>query len=281
MEHNLTEENYYSSEADYEYMSVSQYKNFAGSYGRRGCEFTALAKLRREYEEPTTTALLVGSYVDRYFEGTLDAFKAEHPEILKRDGTLKADYIRADKIIKRIERDDLFMSFMSGQKQVIFVGELFGCKWKVKLDSYIPGKAIVDLKVMRDILHPDDPGTPFQMWVKDTGYMDWIKYWGYDIQAAVYQQIVYQNTGEMLPFFIAAADKHDEPGIGIFYVDPPAIKEALATVESNIPRILDVKHNGAKPDRCELCDHCRATRVLRKEDIIYITKQEQDKKRNQ
>ena len=32
----LTEENYYSKEANLEYMSESLFKDFAGTYGRRG-----------------------------------------------------------------------------------------------------------------------------------------------------------------------------------------------------------------------------------------------------
>ena len=73
----LTAENYYSEEANFEYMSVSQFKDFVGTYGRRGCEFTAMEKLRGAYKEEETTALLVGSYVDAYFEGTLDKFCAK------------------------------------------------------------------------------------------------------------------------------------------------------------------------------------------------------------
>ena len=67
----LTEENYYSDIANYEYMSVSQFKDFNGTYGRVACEEAALAKLKGEYAQASSTALMVGSYVDRYFEGTL------------------------------------------------------------------------------------------------------------------------------------------------------------------------------------------------------------------
>lgn len=38
----LTAENYYSKEANKEYMSVSQYKDFAGTYGKMACEFSAV-----------------------------------------------------------------------------------------------------------------------------------------------------------------------------------------------------------------------------------------------
>ena len=74
----LTKDNYYSSEENQEYMSVSQYKDF------RKCEAMALASLRGEWVRPQTTALLVGSYIDSWFEGTLEEFKAAHPEIYKK-----------------------------------------------------------------------------------------------------------------------------------------------------------------------------------------------------
>jgi len=76
----LTSENYYSREANEEYLSVSQYKDFMGTYGKPGCEEYALAKLNGTWVEAMedSTALMVGSYVDAHFEGTLDLFKAQH-----------------------------------------------------------------------------------------------------------------------------------------------------------------------------------------------------------
>ncbi len=46
----LTADNYYSDEANREYLSVSQFKDFVGTYGRMGCEEMALAKIRGEYK---------------------------------------------------------------------------------------------------------------------------------------------------------------------------------------------------------------------------------------
>lgn len=252
----LTAENYYSQEANRDYMSVSQFKDFAGTYGKMPCEFTALEKLEERWEEDKSTALMVGSYVDSYFEGTLDKFKAENPTLFKKDGGLKTDYVKAEQIIARIERDEYFMKYMSGQKQVIMEGELFGAKWKIKIDSYIPDVAIVDLKVMASITD--------LKWVKDIGYLDFVRYWGYDIQGAVYQEIVRQNTGKKLPFYIAGATKEKEPDIRIIHVTDNYLDEALHMVESTMPRILRVKNGEAEPDKCELCDCCRYNRVLTK-----------------
>lgn len=175
----LTSENYYSQEANKEYMSVSGYKDFAGTYGKMPCEFYGMEKLNGRWEDEKSTALLVGSYVDSYFEGSLEQFKKDNPEIFTQKGELKANFKQAEEIIARIERDEYFMKYMSGQKQVIMTGELFGAKWKIKMDSYIPGVAIVDLKVMASITD--------LKWVKDIGYLDFVRYWGYDIQGAVYQ----------------------------------------------------------------------------------------------
>lgn len=250
----LSATNYYSQDANLEYMSVSQFKDFAGTYGKRGCEFTALKKLTGEWNPDKTTALLVGSYVDSYFEGTLEEFKKENPEIFTKTGGLRAEYKKAEEIIKRIEMDPFFMQCMSGQKQVIMTGELFGCKWKIKMDSYIPDKVIVDLKVMASITKHE--------WVRDVGPMDFIRYWGYDIQGAVYQEIVYQNTGKRLPFYIAAATKEAETNIEVIHVTNNFLKDALSQVEAAMPRILRIKAGEEKPDRCEACDCCRHTKVL-------------------
>ena len=251
----LTAENYYSQEANEEYMSVSQFKDFAGTYGKMQCEFMAIEKLHGRWKDEKSTAMMVGSYVDSYFEESLEQFTKENPEIFTQKGELKAQFKKAEEIIERIERDDYFMKYMSGQKQVIMTGELFGAKWKIKMDSYIPGVAIVDLKVMSSITKLE--------WVRDIGYLDFVRYWGYDIQGAIYQEIVRQNTGKKLPFYIAAATKQEEPDIRIIHVTDNYLAEALNMVEMNMKRVLDVKSGNAEPYRCELCYCCRHTRVLK------------------
>ena len=71
----LTEQNYYGQEASRQFFSVSQYKDFMK------CEAMAMAKIRGEYQQPVTKALLVGSFVDSYFEGTLKQFMEKKQEL--------------------------------------------------------------------------------------------------------------------------------------------------------------------------------------------------------
>lgn len=250
----LTAENYYSTEANLEYMSVSQFKDFNGTYGKLACEFEAVEKMYGRWQPEKSTALLIGSYVDSYFEGSLELFKKENPEIFTQKGELKAPFKKAEEIIARIERDQYFMRYLSGEKQKIMTFELFGVPWKIKMDSYLPGVAVVDLKVMASITD--------LKWVRDLGYLDFVRYWGYDIQGAVYQKGVEIVTGKKLPFYIAAATKENEPDIRIIQITQNYLDEALHVVEANLPRIMRVKSGEVPPDKCELCDCCRHHRVL-------------------
>ena len=75
----------------------------------------------------------------------------DHRELFNKDGSLKSYYITAETVIDRIKRDDYFMKFMSGEKQKIMTGKIGGIPWKIKMDSYLPEVAIVDLKVIQSI----------------------------------------------------------------------------------------------------------------------------------
>lgn len=240
----LTAENYFSKEAELAYFGSTQFKGF------RECEAKQMAKINGEYAEESSTALLVGSFVDAHFEGTLDIFRAQHPEIFTQKGTLKSEYQHAEYIIERIERDEMFMRFMSGEKQTILTGDVFGHPWKIKIDSYHPGKTIVDLKVMRDF----EP-----KWVDGQGKIPFVEAWGYDIQAFIYQAV----EGNNLPFFIAGVTKEKpEPDIAILSIPQDALDMAGEIVRANIDRYAAVKRGEIEPHRCEKCDYCRRTKKL-------------------
>lgn len=245
---NLTSENYFSPENQLTYMGSSQFKSFLA------CQAAAMAEIRGEYRQEESTALLVGSYVDAYFEGTLDVFRGKHPDLYKRDGSLKSEYVQAESIIQRMERDEMFMRFMSGQKQVIMTGEITGVSFKVKVDSFHPGKAIVDLKCMKDLEDIWNPaeGRRVPYWQN----------WGYDYQGAIYCEIVRQNTGDTLPFFIAAATKQKVTRLEIGQIAPERLDYCLDIVKHEAPRFAAIKRGEIEPERCEQCDYCAGTAVL-------------------
>lgn len=243
----LTQRNYFSPKASMEYMGVSQWKAF------QKCPASALAEIKGRYTREKTPALLVGSYVDSFFENTLPQFKRENPEIFKKDGTLKNEYIQAEAIIERILRDRLFTRYMSGRKQVIMTGEINGVKIKIKVDSLFPDK-IVDLKIMRDFQN---------VYVPEIGRVPWFEAWQYEIQGAVYQEIVRQNTGKKLPFYLAAATKEKVTDLDIVHLDDEMLSNALIRFGQDVEYFDAIKKGAIEPVRCEKCDYCKETKILK------------------
>ena len=261
----LTAENYYSPEANWAYMSASQFKSF------RKCESAALAELKGEWGRKETTALLVGSYVDAYFSGELEEFKADHPELYKRDGTLKAEYQNAQAVAERLERDDLARMLLAGRHQVIKTGKIAGVDYKAKYDSVLTarqveaickrfpeirsivpfgGPIIVDLKYVRDF----EP-----IWDEDAGErVTFIEYWGYDTQGTIYQAL----DKRMAPFVIVGATKEAATNIGAFYIPDEDLAFAFAEVEALSPRYAAIKRGEIEPEGCGKCEYCRSTKRL-------------------
>lgn len=231
----LTAENYYSQEANEQFFSVSQYKDFMK------CEAMALAKIRGQYRQPSTRALLVGSFVDSYFEGTLDRFMKENPELFTRRNELRSEFRKANEIIGRVQADPLFMQFMSGEKQVIMTFELLGHPWKMKMDSYSTGICITDLKVVANFKS--------------------LPLWRYDLQGAVYQAGVEAVTGEQLPFYLAVATKERVTDLDIFQIPQTTLNLAMDEIGFNITHFAEVKAGVIPPQYCGHCDYCKAVKA--------------------
>ena len=169
---------------------------------------------------------------------------------------MKSEYKKADLMIERCKRDKKFMQYMSGDKQTIMTGELFGLPWKIKIDSYLPNKAIVDLKTVDDMYK--------SIYSKDSGKLNFINNSGYDFQLAIYQKVVEINTGKRLPCFIAAVDKKDKPAIEIISLSQNELDGTLAGLQIGIERIKKLKSGEVQPDKCGRCDYCKETKVIHK-----------------
>lgn len=244
----LNEQNYFSHEANREYMSVSQYKAF------KKCEAAALAEINGEYIRPKTDALLIGSFVDAWFAGTEATFSLEHPELFNsRTGELKAPYQKAYNVIQRLKKDPVFMHYATGGKeQVIMTGEISGVPFKIAIDNLHPDK-IVDRKIMKDF---ED------IYVPEQGRLPWFEAWGYDTQGAAYREVYRQNTGKILPFILAAGTKEEEPDMALIELDTELLDFELSELEKNAPKYDAIKKGIIPAERCEKCAYCRRTRVL-------------------
>jgi len=242
----LTNENYFSVQANKEYMSASQFKDFMK------CEKDALAKVNGEIVEKPTTAMLVGSYVDAYFSGELEDFKANNPQIFKKDGTLLKDFEKANDVINAIENDPMLLEYLGGSHQVVMTGEIAGVKFKIKIDSLLQD-IIVDQKIMSSIYNLEWQQDENGRWYKS----DFVETFGYDIQGAIYQEIVRQNTGKKMPFILAVTTKEENPDKALIQIDQYYLDKALDLVKQLAPHFDLIKQGAVEPKGCGHCATCR------------------------
>jgi hypothetical protein len=253
----LNRHNYHSQEANRFYMSNSQYCDFMV------CEEMALAKIAGLWQDQDTPATLCGSYVHAWNEGTLDEFKAEHPEIYYKaganQGELKADYQLADKMIATLQADELCMTYLQGAKEVILTAEFAGAPWKIRIDVYSPEQGFfADLKTTRSITE--------KIWVPEYGRREsFVEAYYYPRQMTIYAEIEKRATGSdtwLQPYMVAVSKEDPPDKVVLGFIDAYRMDYELTQIELNMPRIIDLKDGVAKPERCGRCAYCRATKKL-------------------
>ena len=272
----LTDKNYYGRAASKSFMSVSQFKNF------KRCEAMALAELKGEYERPKSKALLLGSFVDEMLTGTkksqvkfivenfenifqkssrylkipqrdrLDFVSGEFDDLFKAEnGKPYTEIVQALNTIEKIKKQPLMMEHFKSKHQTIMTGEIAGVPFKIKMDNYKPGKFIADMKYMSSLRSPNL-------------FEPMAKFWGYDIQGAVYQEIVYQNTGKRLPFYLDIATKETPTHLAVAEIKQYDLDEALEIVKALAPRYQAIKNGEIEPERCGEydCNYCTETNIM-------------------
>ena len=279
----INKDNYYDVK---NVLSASTIKAF------ENCEAAALASYIGDYARPSTTALLVGGYIDAALDSDaeLDKFCAAHPEILNsRTGALKADYARAAEIVERCKTDPLFRALTldvpAEGHQYIVLGSIgtdangnnIPCKGKLdfllmpdyllKLADMFPawadyfrdcaaaGGLIVDLK---------SAANTDEAWSDDVGCrIPWVQSWHYDRQLAVYRELYRQQTGLTLPVLVMVCTKEPSPSLLPLTIDPGTLDEGLAEAQALAPRVWHLMTTDQPdPRRCEKCAYCRMTRRL-------------------
>lgn len=254
----LTRDNYHSNAANREYMSRGQYKEFVF-----GCEAKQMAILNGAWVDEPSTALEVGQYAHSWQEGRRREFIADHPGMFKKDGSLKSEYLVADKMIATLERDPFACYCLEGEKEVIITAEMFGATWKVMLDvQNNERRRIVDLKTTRSVTE--------KIWDEELRKkVSFVEAYSYPLQMAIYSEVerlaMGRDEGDWSEFLIVAVSKEKSPDKAIINMtDSRRLVLELETIEGSMPRVLAVKAGLEEPWRCEACDYCRSTKVLSK-----------------
>lgn len=261
----LCEETYHTPEANKRYLDCSTFKSFIGTAGRSSCEKRALDIAMGRYNPPKTDALLIGGYVDAYFDHSLAKFMVDNMDDLytkasikkfhegKGDLELLSQFKQADAMIRRAIKDTLFMRYVDGETQKIMVADLDGIPIRVKLDSY-DGKRITDIKTAASISET--------YYAKDLGQrLNFIEYFGYVEQAFFYQYAVEYNIGKKLPFYLAVITKDKEynvphPRIAVIQIPDKVIEDKGKEIREKIHGVWSLLQGEIDPIPCGHCEWC-------------------------
>ncbi len=258
----LTNDNYYSPEANMEYMSYSQYKRFLS------CEARALAELKGDWEEEKSDALLIGSYVHSAIESdeAFEKFKQENPDIFssqgKTKGALKSPFQKANKMIEVALHDPIVQVSLDGEHEKIVTGFFAGCMWKCKLDVLNRRDGfLTDFKTARSLYE--------KFWDEENrAWVNFIEWFGYPGQLALYSQIEMIDAGRnsRLNTLLTIITSEEHPDKIVISFNPEqgghSLDDYLLAIQNNMPRVLAVKNGNEKPRRCNKCDYCRSTKTL-------------------
>lgn len=264
----LTDDNYYSREADIHYMSCSQYQAF------QKCEAAEIAKLRGIWEpEQQSDALFQGQYFHAYFESpeAFEKFCNENFDKIYKTKTTKsrgtevlgkyAPFEKLDEMIQAALNDPLMSQIISwpGENEKPMIGEVGGIAWRMKMDKYCPtGRRIIDYKTsinLRELFYNPITKTR-QTFVEEFGYL---------MRAAVYGEIEKQNVGaDNFPtFIILGVSKQTPPDKEVFLLnDETRWNLELENIKMKIPHIQRLKNGEENPRRCGECEYCRRTKQL-------------------
>ena len=230
------------------------------------CEAAALAKLKDDWQPSTNPVpLLVGNYVHSYFESTeshTDFLAANSEDIMTRptnkepQGHLRSEFKVAKSMIQTLQNDKMFRYFYCpGDKEVIVTGKIDGYLWKGKVDSLVLSKGyFCDLKTVDDIHkgHYNSEERRYRPFIQDRGY---------NLQMALYQQLILQTFDKACAPLIFAVSKQDPPDkMAIDFDDAEDrydMQDQLDMVKEMQPRYWKIMNGEIEPVPCGRCEYCR------------------------
>lgn len=290
---------YFSNAASWQYWSNSLFRNFMECEARSLAEIKQ--EWKKDWDE---LPLIVGNYVHSYFESeeahrgfverhqdslykkaskadlqkAIDAAGGEYKasdtvkalednikqlksagrDIEQPRGSLYNDFIIADQMIDRIKDDPFFNHFWKGEKETVITGELYGHKWKGKIDLLNVEKGyFIDLKTN---------ASPHRRYYDvDRGrYVSFIEYFGYAMQAGIYEQLLEKRYGKPFVSYIFAVTKETPSNFIPIQIPSSEKSYELDAIKLNIDRLEDVKVGKVEPAYCERCEYCREYRPIDK-----------------
>jgi hypothetical protein len=101
------------------------------------------------------------------------------------------------------------------------------------------------------------------MYKEGEGRLNFARYYQYDLQMMIYQELVFQKYGERLPTYLRCVSKEDPPDLMIVKIEQKTLDIEKEMLRYKIERFAGIKAGVIQPERCGKCAYCRATNKLK------------------
>ena len=268
--HDLNNKNYFGALAEAKYFGSSSIKAFDnnhtgtevfGNLVEGGCSAREVAVIKGDYTKPDKKVFLVGQYVHAWGDSkeSFQEFCSDnYAKIYTKGSKPRSDFERADLMIDVLKNCPIVTDMKNCEHEIIMVGIIAGVEIKIVVD-------LLDLErnYFADYKTTDKIG---KLTYKNGKKLSFIDTYDYKLQFAIYEEIIYQNTGKHLDCYIIVVDKKPTPEHNIIYMgnvdNADWYAEKLEEVELKLPHLQLVKTGKADPVRCEECAYCISTRKL-------------------
>jgi len=249
------------SDADYralyaDHLSVSNWRAWMR------CPAAKYAKHHGKWQEPPKDPqkdpLLVGifAHVAMLEPDKLDAWIAEHPEILLKTGKPGEEYQKALAIVNRILADPNSELVLAGHHELPITGIINGVKWCAKIDvANEINRLFFDFKTAESFMK--------EKWEANEGgggtHIKW--YEQYMPQLAITKELLQQNLpgvegDEPWQGMLFGGTKQKPPAIGLWCFDEYKIAAALSKVIETQDQIVAWRDGKETPPQCGKLDDC-------------------------
>ena len=256
----LTPENYFSTDAAKAYMSYSQFKSFMH------CPAAVMAELNGEYEPFGRDAYLEGHLFEAVINGTAQDFYLLHPNVISSKGATKgqpkSNYLKViDSAEAFMRQSEMIALVRRCEKQKIITGEINGVPYKGCIDLYDPETGDCwDTKCMRNFESVYSP--------EEGRRMEWWEYYGYQYQAAIYRELMRQNSVKLSRFGLMAATKETVPDVDWLQFDDRLLDAAYDIVYELSPSFQMIKAGLIDAEPCGKCDYCKSVKRVTEPTIL-------------
>lgn len=210
----------------------------------------------------------ITEYVNAYFSGDMEALVAKSKgKFYKKGGTeLKKEYQQGEKIWSTLTYDEFLGKVLKedGQRDFKVSGTVANYPFEETVSYFDDSRQVgvlIHLKILKSLTN--ELISPYFDNQEVSQLKDAFKRYGYDMEFWLKAHLVSNEVGKKCQTFALALSKEDEPDKELVYFSEDDLEAGKKRLLHLLSLYGEVERGERDPKRCEHCDYCRNTKVLK------------------